>query len=68
MIPQVIGLEVEGGLDRLLELNAEDFVVSFDYRANWNQNEQMYVPETVLPMGVKRVNRFIPEKIEIVQK
>ncbi len=68
VIPQAIGLEVEGGLDRLLELNPEDFVVSFDYRANWNQNEQMYAPVAVLPMGVKRVNKFIPAKIEIVQK
>jgi hypothetical protein len=68
VIPQFIGLEAEGGLDRLLELKPEDFIVSFDYRAHWNQNEQLYVPEAVLPIGVKRVNRFIPEKIEIVQK
>ncbi len=68
VIPQFIGLEAEGGLDRLLELKPEDFVVSFDYGANWNQNEQMYVPEATLPMGVKRINRFIPDKIEIVQK
>jgi len=68
VIPQFIGLEVEGGLDRLLELKPEDFIVTFDYRAHWNPNEQLYVPEAVLPMGVKRVNRFIPGKIEIVQK
>ncbi|MBT4036270.1 MAG: YbbR-like domain-containing protein [Candidatus Marinimicrobia bacterium] len=68
VIPQFIGLEAEGGLDRLLELEPEDFIVSFDYRANWNQNEQLYVPEAILPVGVKRVNRFIPDKIEIVQK
>jgi len=66
--PQFIGLEAEGGLDRLLELQPEDFIVSFDYRAHWNQNEQMYVPDAILPVGVKRVNRFIPGKIEIVQK
>lgn len=68
VIPQLIGLEAEGGLDRLLELKADDFIVSFDYRANWDPNEQLYIPEAVLPMGVKRVNRFIPGKIEIVQK
>jgi len=68
VIPQMIGLEAEGGLDRLLELKPEDFIVSFDYRAHWNPNEQLYVPEAILPMGVKRVNRFIPAKIEIVQK
>jgi hypothetical protein len=68
VIPQSIGLEAEGGLDRLLALKPEDFIVSFDFRANWNQNEQLYVPEAVLPVGVKRVNRFIPDKIEIVQK
>ena len=68
VIPQFIGLEAEGGLDRLLELQPEDFIVSFDYRANWNPDEQLYAPEAILPMGVKRVNRFIPEKIEIVQK
>ena len=68
VIPKVIGLEVEGGLDRLLELDAEDFTVSFDYAANWTQDQQMYVPEATLPVGVRRVNRFIPEKIEIVQK
>ncbi len=68
VIPQHIGLEVEGGLDRLLELKPEDFIVSFDYGQYWNQDEQLYAPEAVLPMGVKRVNRFIPEKIEIVQK
>ena len=68
VIPQFIRLEAEGGLDRLLELKPEDFIVSFDYGANWNQDIQLYVPEAVLPMGVKRVSRFIPEKIEIVQK
>lgn len=68
VIPQTIGLEAEGGLDRLLELKPEDFIVSFDYRANWDPNEQLYTPEAVLPMGVKRVNKFIPSKIEIVQK
>ncbi len=68
VIPQLIGLEAEGGLDRLLELKPEDFTVSFDYGANWNPDEQLYVPEAVLPMGVQRVSRFIPEKIEIVQK
>ncbi len=69
VIPQLIGLEAEGGLDRLLELKSEDFVISFDYRAHWNQNVQMYTPEAVsLPIGVKRINRFIPDKIEIVQK
>ncbi|MCF7826262.1 MAG: YbbR-like domain-containing protein [Candidatus Marinimicrobia bacterium] len=68
VIPQLIGLEAEGGLDRLLDLKPEDFVVKFDYSAHWDQNEQMYVPEAVLPMGVKRINRFIPDKIEIVQK
>ena len=31
VIPQFIGLEAEGGLDRLLELKPEDFIVSFDY-------------------------------------
>ena len=68
VIPQSIGLEAEGGLDRLLELEPEDFTVSFDYSENWDQNTQLYSPEAVLPMGVKRINRFIPEKIEIVQK
>jgi hypothetical protein len=68
VIPQLIGIVVEGGLDRLLELNPEDFTVSFDYRANWNPDEQLYAPEAVLPMGVQRVSRFIPDKIEIVQK
>lgn len=68
VIPQLIGLEVEGGLDRLLELKPEDFTVSFDYGANWNPDEQLYVPEALLPIGVQRVSRFIPEKIEIVQK
>ncbi len=68
VIPQQIGLEAEGGLDRLLDLNPEDFTVSFDYGANWTQDQQLYVPEAVLPMGVQRVSRFIPEKIEIVQK
>lgn len=68
VIPQLIGLEAEGGLDRLLELKADDFIVTFDFRANWNQDEQLYVPEAVLPMGVQRISRFIPEKIEIVQK
>lgn len=68
VIPQMIGLEAEGGLDRLLELNPEDFIVSFDYRANWDPNEQLYTPEATLPMGVQRINRFIPSKIEIVQK
>lgn len=66
--PQLIGLEAEGGLDRLLELNPEDFTVSFDYGANWTPENQLYVPEAVLPMGVQRVSRFFPEKIEIVQK
>ncbi|NQV15028.1 YbbR-like domain-containing protein [bacterium] len=68
VIPQLIGLEAEGGLDRLLELNPEDFTVSFDYGSNWSPENQLYVPEAVLPMGVQRVSRFIPEKIEIVQK
>ncbi len=68
IIPQFISLEAEGGLDRLLELKPEDFVVTFDYKANWNQDVQLYVPEAVLPMGVKRISRFSPEKIEIVQK
>ncbi len=68
VIPQLIGLEAEGGLDRLLELNPEDFTVSFDYRAHWNPDEQLYTPEAILPMGVQRVSRFIPEKIEVVQK
>ena len=68
VIPQLIGMVVEGGLDRLLELKSDDFTVSFDYRANWNPDEQLYAPEAVLPMGVQRVSRFIPEKIEIVQK
>ena len=68
VIPSAIGLEVEGGLDRLLELDAEDFTVSFDYAANWTQDQLLYVPEATLPMGARRVNRFIPEKIEIVQK
>jgi len=68
VIPQYIGLEAEGGLDRLLDLKPEDFTVSFDFGKNWNQDEQLYVPEAVLPMGVQRVSRFIPEKIEIVQK
>jgi len=68
IIPNLIGLVAEGGLDRLLQLEAEDFTVTFDYRENWNQEEQLYTPEAVLPMGVKRISRFIPEKIEIVQK
>lgn len=68
VIPKTIGLEAEGGLDRLLELEPEDFIVSFDYAEHWTQDEQLYLPEATLPVGVKRVNRFIPEKIEIVQK
>ncbi len=68
VIPQTIGLQAEGGLDRLLELRPEDFTVSFDFGANWTPDVQMYTPEAVLPMGVQRINRFIPEKIEIVQK
>ncbi|NQV30777.1 MAG: hypothetical protein HQ508_07815 [Candidatus Marinimicrobia bacterium] len=68
VIPQFIRLVAEGGLDRLLELKPEDFIVTFDYGAHWNQDIQLYVPEALLPMGVKRVSRFIPEKIEIVQK
>jgi hypothetical protein len=68
VIPKYIGLEAEGGLDRLLELKPEDFTVRFDFGANWVQDQQLYVPEAVLPLGVQRVNRFIPEKIEIVQK
>jgi hypothetical protein len=68
VIPQTIGVEVEGGLDRLLELGSADFTLSFDYGANWTPEQLMYVPEAVLPMGVQRVNRFIPDKIEIVQK
>jgi len=68
VIPQTIGLIAEGGLDRLLELRPEDFIVSFDFQANWSPNELLYTPEAVLPMGVKRVSSFIPAKIEIVQK
>jgi len=68
VMPNAIGLVAEGGLDRLLELEPQDFTVFFDYGENWNQEEQLYTPEAVLPMGVKRINRFIPEKIEIVQK
>ncbi len=68
VIPQSIGLVAEGGLDRLLELNAEDFIVKFDYRENWTPEKQLYLPEAILPMGVQRVSRFVPEKIEIVQK
>ncbi|MCF7823961.1 MAG: hypothetical protein K9N35_07275 [Candidatus Marinimicrobia bacterium] len=68
VIPNVIGLEAEGGLDRMLDLKPEDFIVTFDYSENWDQEKHLYVPEAKLPMGVKRVNRFIPEKIEIVQK
>jgi len=68
VIPRMIGLEAEGGLDRLLELQPEDFTVSFDFKANWTPEEQLYVPVASLPLGVKRVNRFIPDKIEIVQK
>ncbi|MCF7807583.1 MAG: hypothetical protein K9M49_02410 [Candidatus Marinimicrobia bacterium] len=68
VIPKTIGLEAEGGLDRLLALEPKDFTVSFDYGVNWTQDQQLYVPVATLPMGVKRVNRFIPEKIEIVQK
>lgn len=68
VIPKAIGLEAEGGLDRLLELKPTDFTVSFDFRENWTPDEQLYAPIATLPMGVKRVNRFIPEKIEIVKK
>lgn len=68
VIPQAIGIEVEGGLDRLLELKGEDFTISFDYGANWTPDELLYIPEIVLPMGVQRISKFIPEKIEIVQK
>ena len=68
VIPQAITLEVEGGLDRLLELRAEDFRVSFDYGANWTPDVLLYVPEAVLPTGAQRISRFIPDKIEIVQK
>ncbi len=66
--PQSIGLIAEGGLDRLLELKPEDFIVTFDFRANWEQDIQLYIPEAVLPIGVQRVSRFIPEKVEIVQQ
>lgn len=68
VIPSRVQLEVEGGMDRLLELQPEDFTLFFDFSRNWNPDQQLYEVEMILPEGVQRISRMIPDKVEIVQK
>jgi len=68
VIPAAVRVEAEGGLDRLLELQAEDFTLYFDFARNWNPEQQLYEVESILPEGVRRISQMFPEKVEVVQQ
>ncbi len=68
VIPATVTLEAEGGMDRLLELHPEDFTLYFDFARNWSPDQQLYEVEMILPEGVQRISKMLPDKVEVVQK
>lgn len=64
--PRTVSLTIEGGVDRIAEINPEDISVIIDFEKQWKSDQQFYQPEVILPENVMAWKDLSPRSVELV--
>lgn len=64
--PRTVSLTVEGGVDRISEINPQDIKVVIDFSKSWDPDKQFYEPEITLPENVLSWKDLSPRNVELV--
>lgn len=64
--PRTVSLTIEGGVNRIAELEPQDIEVIIDFPEQWDSGIQFYEPRVILPENVLTWKDLSPRSVELV--
>jgi hypothetical protein len=64
--PQTVSLTIIGGVNRIIEIEPENIVITIDFGNQWNSEVQFYEPSVTIPEGVIDWQDLSPRNLELI--